>query len=386
MYIKGALPGEQVIAEFHSRQHGTVLEILVPSPDRIPPPCPLYSACGGCALQHLREDAYRTWKISAIRDLLAREGLAAPPLAFHAVPPSSRRRATFAARKTGRELILGYHGSRSHRIVDIPTCLILAPALNQHISALRPLLAALLEDGQQVSLLATLCDNGLDINIDAASAPERDQRLRVGTPPPFLRRITWRSPGEVPDLLYLDQAPRLTFGKISLFPPPHCFLQPSRPGEKFLQDFVANSLAASRRIVDLYSGVGTLSLPLAPERRIFAYDQSAPAIEALSAALAHEAPGSSARQRDLVRSPLTEAELAPFDAAIIDPPRAGALEQCRIIAASRLSQVAMVSCNARTFARDAACLTASGYRLEKVAILDQFAYSSHSEIAALFTH
>ena len=88
--------------------------------------------------------------------------------------------------------------------------------------------------------------------------------------------------------------------------------------------------------------------------------------------------------RDLFRRPLSAAELAPFDAALFDPPRAGAEAQARAFAASRLPLVLAISCNAESFARDARILIDGGFQIERVTPLDQFRYSPHVEIAAAF--
>ncbi|MFZ0604748.1 MAG: RNA methyltransferase, partial [Roseiarcus sp.] len=82
--------------------------------------------------------------------------------------------------------------------------------------------------------------------------------------------------------------------------------------------------------------------------------------------------------------PLRPDELVAFDAALIDPPRAGALEQARALAASALPLVVSISCNAATFARDARVLIDGGFQLESVTPLDQFRFSAHVEIAAIF--
>ena len=88
--------------------------------------------------------------------------------------------------------------------------------------------------------------------------------------------------------------------------------------------------------------------------------------------------------RDLFRRPLTVAELAPFDAVVFDPPRAGAAAQVAQIAASRVPVVVAVSCNPVTFARDARTLLDAGYRIERVTPVDQFRYTAHLELVAVF--
>ncbi len=119
---------------------------------------------------------------------------------------------------------------------------------------------------------------------------------------------------------------------------------------------------------------------------MFAADLDPAAISALARA-AGATPGLhslNAETRDLFRRPLRADELAAFDAALIDPPRAGALEQARALAASTLPLVVSISCNAATFARDARVLIEGGFQIESVTPLDQFRFSAHVEIAAVF--
>jgi 23S rRNA (uracil1939-C5)-methyltransferase len=87
-------------------------------------------------------------------------------------------------------------------------------------------------------------------------------------------------------------------------------------------------------------------------------------------------------RRDLFRRPLTAAELKRFDAAVIDPPRAGAEAQSAQLAASSIRRIAMVSCSAGTFARDLRLLVDGGYRIERITPVDQFLWSPHIEIVA----
>src|SRR5262249_18625277 len=111
-----------------------------------------------------------------------------------------------------------------------------------------------------------------------------------------------------------------------------------------------------------------------------------PAIAALTSA-AKATPGLKpleAMRRDLFRRPFVAPELKAYDAVVFDPPRQGAETQARQLALSAVSVVVAVSCNASTFARDARVLVDGGSRLEVVTPIDQFRYSAHVEIVALF--
>jgi 23S rRNA (uracil1939-C5)-methyltransferase len=143
----------------------------------------------------------------------------------------------------------------------------------------------------------------------------------------------------------------------------------------------------ARTVADLFCGAGAFTFRLAATAQVVAADASAPAVAALNAAIA-TVPGLKAIQaqtRDLERRPMLAAELAQVDLAVFDPPRAGAAAQASELARSRAPRVAAVSCNPGTFARDARILADGGYRLEHVHVVDQFLWSSHIELVALFS-
>ena len=91
-----------------------------------------------------------------------------------------------------------------------------------------------------------------------------------------------------------------------------------------------------------------------------------------------------AERRDLFRNPLTAKELDVFDAVLLDPPRAGATAQVAELARSKVRSVVYGSCDPGSFSRDARALEEGGYRLEKLLPIDQFLWSAHVELIALF--
>ena len=140
----------------------------------------------------------------------------------------------------------------------------------------------------------------------------------------------------------------------------------------------------ARKIVDLFAGSGTFSLPLASGATVHAVESEEAAIASLDQA-ARKAQGLkpvTVEKRDLFRRPLTRDELKRFDAAVIDPPRAGAQAQTRELAGSSLKRVAMVSCNAQTFASDLKMMIDGGWRVARITPIDQFLWSPHIEIVA----
>ena len=171
--------------------------------------------------------------------------------------------------------------------------------------------------------------------------------------------------------------------------PARSFLQAASEAEAAMIALIRDGLGKLKkpdRIADLFAGLGAFSLALAGHNEVLAVEWDAPAVAALTAAARQ--PGLrklDVLRRDLFREPLSARELEPFAAVVFDPPRAGAQAQAEALAASSVRTVIAVSCNPATFARDARTLVDGGYRLERVTPVDQFLYSAHVELVAVFT-
>jgi 23S rRNA (uracil1939-C5)-methyltransferase len=177
-----------------------------------------------------------------------------------------------------------------------------------------------------------------------------------------------------------------TFHDIAVVPPSDGFLQATITGQNTLIASVGEAVGTASRIVDLFAGCGTFTLPLAHQAEMLAVESEQDALASLDAAW-RQKPGLkpiTTEARDLFRRPLLADELAKFQAAIIDPPRAGAKAQVEVLAQSKVEKIAFVSCNPVTFARDAAMLISGGYALDWVQVIDQFRWSPHVELVAGF--
>jgi 23S rRNA (uracil1939-C5)-methyltransferase len=387
VFVPCVLPGETVRARV-SGDRADAVEVLRPSADRVQPPCPHFGDCGGCALQHWRAEPYLAWKSEQIRLALAREGIETEILAPFAAPPGSRRRLALHARPGRGGAEVGFKARRSWRLAPIEVCTVADPRLVAALPALRRLAAPLFEGPKSAPTLhVTLTGTGLDIDITgverrmgALSADARSRAADAAQAADFAR-VTLAG-----ETIYQSRAPMIRVGRASLALPAGAFLQAVEAAELAMAAFVGEALAGARHLADLYCGVGTFALRLAENASVAAYDISVPAIQALASAQG-TAPGLkaiAAEARDLVRRPVLAAELKRVDAVVVDPPRAGAAEQHREIAASGVTRVAGVSCNPATFARDARILTDAGFTLTRVLPVDQFLWSPHVELAGLF--
>ena len=140
----------------------------------------------------------------------------------------------------------------------------------------------------------------------------------------------------------------------------------------------ARAVSGSRLRGRLFAGLGTFALAT---KAAYAAEASRDAVAALVQAL----PNARVEHRDLYRGPLDTKELKGFGAVILDPPRAGASEQCAELAQSSVARIAYVSCNPATFAKDAKALADGGYALDWVKPVGQFRWSTHIELAACFS-
>jgi len=187
------------------------------------------------------------------------------------------------------------------------------------------------------------------------------------------------------NLVVENAPPQVEEGGVLVTLPLHAFLQSTREGEAALQARVADIMGRARTVLDLFAGCGTFALALAGKAKVHAVEQDAPALAALAqAAKTTGLKPVTTEIRDLFKLPMTPGEMAGYDGVVLDPPRAGAQAQAAMLAKSRIPKIAYVSCDAASFARDAALLVAGGYRMGPVKPIDQFLWSSHIELVGHF--
>jgi 23S rRNA (uracil1939-C5)-methyltransferase len=381
--IPGALPGERALIKFEGKR-ADLIETLDASPDRAEPICPWFGRCGGCAAQHMSQSLYHAWKRGLVVEALERERVAAKVRDLVDGHGAGRRRATFHARfPHGQPDEVGFMRARSHDIIAIDDCPLFSASMAGAIPAARALSRDLrgLMKPLDIAVSATL--DGLDVDLRGSGPLGRDEAQKLARTAETLDLARVSNHGEI---VIERRPPRVPFGEALAKLPPGGFLQATEAGEAWLAQFAELALADTKRVADLFCGAGAFALRLARRHEVFGADADPAAIAALARAAA-ATPGLrklQAETRDLFRRPLQAQELAAFDAALIDPPRAGAIEQARALAASTLPLVVSISCNAETFARDARILIDGGFQVESVTPLDQFRFSAHVEIAAVF--
>jgi 23S rRNA (uracil1939-C5)-methyltransferase len=360
------------------------VRIVSPSADRVSPPCRHYKSCGGCAMQHASDAFVAAWKASTVERALSAQGIEATIAETITSPIKSRRRAKLAGRRTKKGTLVGFHARASDTLVEVPDCQLLAPELIATLPALNALTVLAASRKAEVAMTVSMSVDGPDVHIQTEKELTTDLRVDLAQ---------WANEYGIARLVWVDEPvvtirpPRQDFGGSLVVPPPGAFLQATKHGEKALQDAVSAIVGDADKVVDLFAGSGTFTLPLARKASVHAVEGVREMMDALdrgwrSTGGLHRV---SVETRDLFRRPLLPDELNEFDAIVIDPPRAGAEAQVAEIAESKVATVAMVSCNPVTFARDARTLIDAGFTLGPVTVVDQFRWSHHTEVVAAFT-
>ena len=353
---------------------------LTPGPHHQKPPCRHFPECGGCQLQHVDDEAYRSYLVSRLETALDQQDLQAEVRVPHLSPPNSRRRATLRALKVGKGAVIGFNAAKSHRIVDMRENHILRPELVELVGPLRELIAGLLMPRRTGEVQLTLVDQGVDVMLKGVE-PQGLQAMEALTAFCERHKLARLSidQGLGPETLFEPVPATISLSGTPVTFPIGAFLQATQDGEAVLVDCVREAVGHVERVADLFAGLGTFALAL--PGKVYTAEASRDAVLALKRAASTIA----VEHRDLYRRPLDVSEINNFDAVVLDPPREGAEQQMSVLAGSALRKIAYVSCNPATFARDARMLVDGGYSLDWIRPVGQFRWSTHVELAAAFS-
>lgn len=383
IFVPRCLPGEQVSGEVVDGRIENP-RVVTPSSDRVKAPCAHFNACGGCSLLHASDSFVADWKTSIVKTALAAHDLAPEFRPIDTSPAQSRRRAVLSAKRGKKGAIIGFHGRKSDAITPIDKCQLLHPDILDALPALGELAIIGGSRKGELSINVVQSTGGLDVSVTGGKPLSRELEtdLAQALHKFGFARLAWE--GEV---IATETPPAQMFGAAAVVPPSGAFLQATREGEAALLGAVREIVGGSKSIVDLFAGCGTFALPLAKSADVLAIEGSKQMMHALELGWrkSHGLRHVTTETRDLFRNPLMPEDLDGFDAAVIDPPRAGAEAQIEQLAASSVNRIAMVSCNPVSFARDAKTLVDAGYTLNWVQVVDQFRWSTHIEQVASFT-
>ena len=370
VFVRHALPGELVRVEvLESSAHfsrGEAVAILEASPERVTAPC-VYArpgGCGGCDLQHASAAAQREWKSALVEDHLRRIAHTTRDVDVVAAPSPARGSRTRVRCGVDDEGRLGLRAVRSHQVVPVDACWI--------------------SDERFATALARPWRGAADVELRA---------IGDGIPFAVVRREGER--GSTFECRALDGASvdpstrsRVVVGENAFTVGPRSFWQSHRDAPSLLTDTVTRwaDVARGDDVVDLYSGVGLFSVPLAravgPSGRVAAVESSPYAVRDArenAAGLRH------LKVREWSVTPRSINDTVRGDSVVIlDPPRTGLAKgvvEALVRRAPR--RVVYVSCDAATFARDLKNFLGSGYALQRLEVLDLFPMTEHVELVAL---
>ncbi len=399
--LKNALPGEIVTARMLKRRQGEWLGEAVaveqPAPLRQLAACRFYPRCGGCAVQHMDYGAQLELKQAGLSSALAENGVQAecfrPPVSGPRF--NYRSKARFGVRVVGDEVLVGFRESFGNRVGRMSECLTLTGSLSGLIAPLKELVAELsipqwipqvdvaAGDAEAALILRHLeALNGDDLK--KLSAFGRNYRVKVYTQSGGYQTVLPASPGaEYPYLSYRNT----DYGLHFLFAPTDFTQVNLAMNLKLVRAAIAGLNApAGARVLDLFCGIGNVSLPLAASGlSVRGIEAAAPAIERARLNAAHN--GLDERCEFEVQD-LYDADclnLGQADYLLLDPPRSGAGPNLSAwLQATGVTRVAYVSCSPSSFAQDAAVLTQAGFSLEQVGIYDMFPNTAHVETLGIF--
>lgn len=381
IYVPFTLPGERVvIVRKPGEDRGALLDVIAPSRERVAPVCRYFGACGGCALQHMDRGAYLAWKRDQVAAALKARGLTAAIEPVLTVPLASRRRATLALGRGQQGPVLGYRRARSHELIDVEACPVLAPAISDRLPRLKQALGSLLAGKREARVTLTATETGLDVLLEGARpGPAAMAAFAAEAAALGVARLTVGTDSIAP-----GGAPELDLSGARVRLPPGAFLQASREAETEMAALVREGVGKAKRIADLFAGLGTFTFALARNAAVDAYEADEAALAALGEAARRTPKLKPVRTfaRDLFRAPLSATELQAYGAVVFDPPRAGASAQATQLAKSCVPALVAVSCNPGTFARDLRILADGGYRITRIVPVDQFLFSPHIEVVA----
>jgi 23S rRNA (uracil1939-C5)-methyltransferase len=382
--VNYALPGEVVEAEPRGRQGGVAVaaatRVIEASPHRVAAPCPYFGECGGCQLQHAAYSHQLDIKRQVVEEAWSGAGLRLPPdtpVLGMDDPWRYRIRGEFEAISAGSGWRFGFHRLRSHSVLPIDTCPIHDLRIEQALPAFAQAANEMqLKDLQNILLTAQPTGQGLLWRLRHRGRPPAWPRDE------FAHRVAELLPGEV----LLDDAMSLEFWGLTFRVRSDTFVQTNYQQMLVLYRTALDMLGAKpdHRVLDLYAGIGTLSVAVASNgATVTAIEENPNAVQLgrlnarINTAKVDYMPGK-------VETVLRQIRLDQYQAAILDPPRAG----CEPAALSELIRLGVqrlvyVSCEPSTHARDLIALVRGGYRVRRAAIVDMFPQTYHIESVAL---
>lgn len=391
-FVKGGLPRDvvdiHVIKDRGSFAEAVIERIAEPSPERVEPPCPVFYACGGCQLQNLGYAAQLREKENILGETIRRIGgiTDVPPEPIFPSPSEYgyRRRVLLSAWYSAGGWHVGYYREMSRARVRIEGCPVADTVINESISRLSKVLASISDPRYPLDKIY-LCSDGEKAHLTLLPRFKTGP-ASLGSLAKHLRRHVET---ENVSVQARDEAGfEISVSGLRFIVTPSVFTQSNSAVNEALVGTVVEwaGLKGDETVIDLYSGAGNFSIPLAKSsKRVVSVEVNKKAVE-----LAKKSAGlngltnisfHSASCGEYLDGP--EALAGSADIVILDPPREGAKESIAGIARVSPEKVIYVSCDPATLARDLKSFAFAGYRLERLKPFDMFPQTYHIESVSL---
>ena len=396
VFVPGVLPGERVVITIRRRKKGfyeaDLSEILLPSKDRISPPCSGEQQCTGATWPFIAYPAQLTIKQDILLDSISRIGGMAPKRMLPILPSPCidhyRLRTQFNVRtKDGRQRI-GFFRQRSYELIEVKDAFLLHPIINQTLDSIRTL-ASKLPVLQEIHINASPSGEvHILLHGEQASYPFLES---------FFSDLTKAAPQVIGITGFAHKKKVFTIGKNNLALEVEGLILHATEGNFFQVNWEQNknmvhtvlefaALTGHETVLDLYCGIGNFSLPLAKNaKNVIGIELGYSAIEDAkkNAAL------NSLQNTEFIASDMQSGlklllqRKMRADVIVLDPPRAGAtIKTLERVLAFVPQKIIYVSCNPATVARDLEHFHRFGFVLNRLRPIDMFPYTHHIECIA----
>lgn len=398
LFVDGALPGEtcQVAITTQKKQvcEGKVTKVTESAPERQTPFCPVYEQCGGCQLQFVERDAALSWRQQALDSQIRhKHNLEAlnwvEPIRSSSDKYRRKTRLAIDARK-GKAPALGFRAAKSDAVINVTNCPVLVAELNVLLPALHSIVATLHGKSAIGHISLLKADNGVGVTfrcIRPLQQQDLEQLKKFATAHQLNLRLDY---GDSSESIFqpVDELLCATADGLSLGVTTEDFVQVNDDVNQAMisQALSWLSLASEHKVLDLFSGLGNFSLPIAKQCSGVVAVEGVSTMVQRGENIAHQQGINNIEwcTADLTdESELNSLTFKKFDKILLDPSRDGAFEVCQQLAKSKVPSVLYVSCNPATFNRDLTPLLAAGYQIAKIGIMEMFPYTQHIELMAL---
>lgn len=406
-FIEGALPGEMATFQYTGRKKdfdsGRVISIEEPSTLRTTPKCPHFGQCGGCSLQHVKEEEQIILKQQALSDLFTRIGHTQPQ---NWLPPLTsahwnyRTKARLSVRfvEKKQKAMVGFRERYNPRyITEISCCPVLHAKVDKDILALRALIESFDDKHTIAQVEMAAGDKEVALifrNLNPLNASDEDKLRAFAIE--YEYNVFLQPGGEdsvyafhpMKDSSFLEYALPLQNLSYEFYPTDFTQVNPSLNQKMVELALQLMNLTPDDQVLDLFCGLGNFSLALARHAgHVTGVEGSLAMVERASK---NAAKNGLTNMRFMCANLDDIASLNGFldqkyTKLLLDPPRSGAMAIVQEIEHINPKKIVYVSCDPATLARDTAVLVhEKGYILTKAGIMDMFPHTQHMESIALF--